>query len=309
MLLFFKWNLIFLLNLPIAAILILFAVKLLPGKPQGEKPAINWIGIGMIVILLSSFTLFLNNIDAMNFPASLGSWSVLPFLLLVVFLTPVLVMVERRQKKSFLSIEFFRSNQLRLVGLISFGLGFFQASIVFLSKLAVEFFNVTPSKASFMLLPLVLTTAIVPPVSGRLLEMIGSRIIVLSGLIFAAAALFIFGTLSNSVGLFYAAEVGLGFGLAIRASLKFIVLNEVGAKDRAASLGMLIIFISLGQLIGAAIIGVIITGNTNQLIGFKFAFLSLTAITLVLVLLSMFLKNRVKELAKINVHLKTKNKS
>ena len=296
---FFDWNAMFLINIPIAAILILFAGRLLPGKVQGDKPVIYWTGLILLVITLSSFTLGLNNIDVANFGASLVSRMVLPFLLLAMFLTPVMVIYERTHKNSILNIELFSSAQIRLVGIIAFGLGLFQASIVFLPKLAVLLFNVTPSKASFMLIPLVLSTAIIPPISGRLLDKIGSRIIVFSGLIFAVISLLLFSILSNNVFLFYAAEACLGIGIAIRSSLKYIVLNEIGAKDRASSLGMLIIFISVGQLTGAALIGVISAVTPGETTGFGYAFLTLTSITSGLLVLSFFLKRRNKEMAKI----------
>ena len=295
---YFSWNAMFLINLPIAAALIIFAVRLLPGKVQGDKPVINWTGIIMLVVALSSFTLGLNNIVVENFGASIVSWSVLPFLLVVLFLTPVMVMYERRHKNSILNIQLFSSAQIRLVGIIAFGLGLFQASIVFIPKLAVLLFSVTPSKASFMLIPLVLSTAIIPPIGGRLLDKIGSRIVVLSGLIFAVVSLFLFSMLSNNISLFYAAEACLGIGIAIRSSLKYIVLNEIGAKDRAASLGMLIIFISVGQLTGAALIGVISSATPRESTGFGYAFLTLTSITSGLLVLSFFLRRREKEMAK-----------
>ncbi|MEI7498891.1 MAG: MFS transporter [Bacteroidota bacterium] len=300
LLLYFNWSALFLINLPVAAILIIFAFRLLPGKTPGEKPLIDWAGIIMLVIVLSCFTLGLNNIDVGNVAASLGSWSVLPFLLTVMLLTPLLIIYERTQENSILNIKLFKSPQIRLVGVISFGLGLFQSSVVFLPKLAVELFNVEPSKASFMLLPLVISTAIIPPVSGRLLDKVGSRVIVFSGLIIAVVALILFSMLSKDITLFYIAEVGLGFGLAIRASLKYIVLNESEVKDRAATLGMLIIFISVGQLTGAALIGVIAAGSPNGPSGFGYAFLVLTALTSFLVLLSIFLKRRKDEIPEVN---------
>lgn len=291
---FSTWNSIFLINLPIAIVVIVFALKLLPGKPQGEKPKINWVGIFLLVALLSGFTIGLNNLDVDQLGASFGSWSVFPFLLLAFILIPVLLIHERKKTDSFISVEFFKSNQLRLVALLSFGLGVFQSSIVFLPKLAVALFQVTASKASFMLLPLVLATAIAPPISGWLLDKIGSRIVVSSGLLFAVASLLLFSLLSNNIQLFYAAEAGLGIGLAIRASLKYIILNEIGAYNRATSLGMMLIIISVGQLTGAALIGIIISGSHGELKGFSLAFIFLSIVTAILVVLSFFLKRREK---------------
>ncbi len=292
---FFSWKVIFLINLPIALILIIFAMNLLPGKPPGEKPRINWLGILLLIMALGGFTIGMNNIEADNFGPSLLSLSVFPFLLTALIITPVLVFYDRKQNNSILNIQLFSSRQLRLTALISVGLGLYQSSIVFLPKLSVELFDVTPSEASFMLLPLVISTAVVPPVSGWLLDKIGSRIIVFTGLVFTAISLFLFSLLSNNIALFYAAGVGLGIGLAIRASLKYIVLGGTGKFNRAASLGMLTIFISIGQLTGAALIGAIITDPTGKLMGFDHAFMVLAYISAGLVLLSVFLKNQKEE--------------
>lgn len=296
---YFTWNAIFLVNLPIAILLIIFSIQLLPGKPDIKRPKINWVSVFLLVAALSCFTLGLNNIKVENFGSSIASLYVLPFLLIATVLTPVLVVYEKKHINSFLSVEFFKSKQLRLVAIISFGLGLFQSSIVFIPKLTVELFNVTPSKASFMLIPLVLSTAIVPPISGQLLDKIGSRVIVLSGLVFAVISLFMFSVLSNNVLFFYAASAGLGIGLTIRPALKYIIINEIEINNRATSLGMLLIIISIGQLTGAALIGIIISGSASNQNGFGFAFLLLTGITFVLLILSLFLKNRGKELKKV----------
>jgi MFS family permease len=91
------------------------------------------------------------------------------------------------------------------------------------------------------------------------------------------------------------AEAGFGIGLSIRASLKYIILNEISYAERATSLGMLIIFISLGQITGASLIEIVISGSNGESSGFRIAFLLLTALTLALLILSLFLKNRDKE--------------
>jgi MFS family permease len=298
---FFNWHVIFMINLPIAAILIYFSLKLLPGKPTGLKSKINWWSLVLLIIVLGSFSLGLNSIDVDHVGASLISASVLPWLLIFVFFTPILIKYERTHENTFLSLDIFKTKQLRLVGLIAFGLGLFQASIVFLPKLAVLIFDVTPSKASFMLLPLVIATAIIPPISGRLLDRIGSRIVIYSGLAIAAISLFVLSMGSENSTLFYAAEAGIGIGLSIRASLKYILINEINYKKRATSLGMLLIFINIGHITGAALIGTIISGSRGQASGFGDAFLFLTIFTIGLTLLALFLKKRSVEIENIHI--------
>ena len=300
MLLWFDWHSLFLINLPVAAVLIVMAARLLPGHTGGEKPVIDWGGIVMLAVVLSAFTLGVNFIRIENIPNSLGSWPVLPLMFLVFILTPILVMYERKQKDSILNIRLFRSRQIRLVGFIAFGLGLFQSSIVFLPKMAVDLFHVLPSKASFMLLPLVIATAIGSPLTGRLLDKTGSRIIVVSGLGIATVALFYLSLVSGNFTLFYAAEAGLGLGLTMRSSLNYIMLNEVSAKERASVQGMVIIFVSTGQLTGAALVGAITTVSPGEKVSFGPAFLVMAALSALLLVLAFFLKRRREENAKIN---------
>ncbi|MBN1650053.1 MAG: MFS transporter [Bacteroidales bacterium] len=295
---FFSWQFLFLINLPISLVLIYYSYKLLPGKLPGKKAVINWKSLFLLIVGLGSFSLGLNNFNVDQIGISLISKSVLPFLLLVVIFTPLLIMNERKQENAFFNPDIFKSKQLRLTILIAFGLGIFQSSIVFLPKMAVLFFNVLPSKASFMLLPLVLSTAIIPPISGRLLDSIGSRIIIYTGLIIALISLFLLSIVTKNIILFYAAEAGLGIGISIRASLKYILINEMNLKDRAISLGMLLIFINIGQITGAALIGSIISGSMGEAIGFGHAFLFLSMITAGLALLAFFLKKRNIELVR-----------
>jgi MFS family permease len=143
-----------------------------------------------------------------------------------------------------------------------------------------------------MLLPLVIATAIIPPISGRLLDRIGSRIVIYSGLALAAISLFVLSMGSENSTLFYAAEAGIGIGLSIRASLKYILINEINYKERATSLGMLLIFINIGHITGAALTGTIISGSRGEASGFGDAFLFLTIFTIGLTLLALFLKRR-----------------
>lgn len=296
-LLHFEWNALFLVNIPVAILLVIFAYFLLPGKALSEKPKIDWDGIILLAIIITSFTIGMNNTSTENFIESLGSWSVLPFLLIVALMTPILLMMEASQHDPVINVRLFQSTQVRLVGLISFGLGLFQANIVFLPKLAVSLFNVEPAKASFMLLPVVLMTALGSPVTGRLVDKIGSRIIVISGIILTAAGLYMLSLLTRDIAIFYISEALLGLGLSMRASLNYIMLNEVSAKERASTQGILIIFISTGSLVGAAFTGALSSTSPGKPDGFGLAFLIMAGIALVLMVFSFFLKKRKKELS------------
>jgi EmrB/QacA subfamily drug resistance transporter len=296
MLVYFDWNALFLINIPIAILLMIFSFFLLPGRTLPEKPKIDWDGMIIFAIILTSFTIGVNNIRTDMVLESLGSWSVLPFVMLVVILTPVLLMMEVREHDPVLNVRLFNSTQIRLVGFIAFGLGLFQSNIVFLPKLAVDIFGVEPSKASFMLIPVVLMTAFGSPLTGRLIDKIGSRIIIISGLFITAVGLYLLSLLTRDLLLFYISEGLLGLGLSMRASLNYIMLNEVPAKERASTQGILVIFISIGQLTGAAFTGALSATTPGKPDGFGYAFIAMAVLSTLLLVFSFFLKNRKKEL-------------
>ncbi len=302
MLLYFDWNALFLINLPVALLIIIFSYFLLPSRKSKTPPEFDWAGIFMMAIVLTGFTLAVNKINPDHFFESLTTWPVLHLLIVAVVFGMFLLRLERSRHFPVFNVGLFDLRQIRLVGFIAVGLGLFQSSIVFLPKLAVLLFEVEPSKASFMLLPVVMATAIGSPVSGRLVDKIGSRIIIFIGLVCSTIALFFLSFVFKNAIFFYIAEAMLGFGLAMRASLNYIMLNEVSARERASTQGVLIIFVSLGQLTGAALIGTLASSGGGSISGFGLAFLIMGILSVLLVFLSIFLKNRKLE---IETHVKS----
>ena len=92
---FFVWNDLFFINLPIALILIYFSNKVLPSEPIGMVSSIDWKGITMLGLFLSTFAYGINRINANSFIESLLSLNVLPFLIFSVASLFILLQIER----------------------------------------------------------------------------------------------------------------------------------------------------------------------------------------------------------------------
>jgi EmrB/QacA subfamily drug resistance transporter len=302
---FFEWHVLFLINIPIAIILIYFSFRLLSSKPVSSSMQLDWKGVLLLGIFLSSFTYAMNNIASDNFPGSLLSKQVFPFFILSFIALIVLILLERHTGESVMNLQLFRFRQIRIVSLIAVITGLLQASFVFIPRMAVSTFGVNSSKASFMLIPLVMATAIGSPVFGRLLDKLGSRIVILMGLILAMAGMACL-SISTTLWLFYLAGAFTGFGLSILAGsgLRYIMLNEVGATERASTQGLLTILISLGQITGGSLVGVIIAGAASPASGYQNTFLFMTFVFLLATLASILLKSRKKELEGKSVNVK-----
>ena len=297
MLQYFSWNVLFLINIPVVFLIVGWGYFILPSKRMEEKLKFDFSGVILLGIILAAFSVGINNIRLDQLYDSLTSFPVLPLFVVAALLTPILLMLEKNTEFPVINVKLFNSRQVLLVGLIAIGLGLFQSSIVYLPKLAVKLFDVEPYRASFMLLPVVIAAAIGSPIGGRLVDKIGSRFIISTGMLIATAALFLLSMIRKDMVYFYSAEGLLGLGLAIRASLSYIMLNEVPAKERASTQAILLIFISIGQLTGSALVGALISTPEQGVAGFGYAFMVMGSISALLLILSFFLKERKKERA------------
>jgi MFS family permease len=297
MLQYFSWNVLFLINIPVVFLIVGWGYFILPSKRMEEKLKFDFSGVILLGIILAAFSVGINNIRLDQLYDSLTSFPVLPLFVVAALLTPILLMLEKNTEFPVINVKLFNSRQVLLVGLIAIGLGLFQSSIVYLPKLAVKLFDVEPYRASFMLLPVVIAAAIGSPIGGRLVDKIGSRFIISTGMLIATAALFLLSMIRKDMVYFYSAEGLLGLGLAIRASLSYIMLNEVPAKERASTQAILLIFISIGQLTGSALVGALISTPEQGVAGFGYAFMVMGGISALLLILSFFLKGKKKERA------------
>jgi MFS family permease len=247
---------------------------------------------------LSSFAYGINRINANSFADSLFSAKVLPFLLFSVLAFIVLIIVEKQAITPVVNPGLFLIRQISLTGIIAIGTGIFQASFVFLPSMAVTSFGVTTASASFMLLPVVIATAIGSPISGRLLDKFGSRALIIAGLILASIGFIMFSNVTNEKFVFYTGGAFLGLGLSVLSgsALRYIMLNEVSVSDRATTQGIITIFISIGQMTGAAIIGTLVASNSVAMNGYKQVFLFISVFAFILAVTGLFLKSRSKEL-------------
>jgi EmrB/QacA subfamily drug resistance transporter len=295
-LLLLSWHWLFFINLPIAAIVIVLGLRTLPGRGETASQPFDWLGTLLLTVMLTAMAY---GLTALGQGIRTGTADPLTWPLLVgaIILLPIFGVVSRRTSSPVVDLRLFRNRQIVLVGALALGSGICEAVILFVPSLLVEAFRVTPASASFMLIPMVLGMAVGSPFSGRMLDKSGSRLVVLIGTILLTASLIIIGLFATNLILYYVFAVlfGVGIGVLLGASLRYIMLNEVQGNERASSQGLLTIFISIGQLFGAALMGALVAarGGTD---GYAVAFLASGAVMLLLTFAATQLKSRAAEL-------------
>jgi MFS family permease len=302
MLRYFSWNSLFLVNLPIALAVIYFSWRLLPSNRSAIRPHFDWPGIVLLAILLGSFSYGINSIDVNEGIYSIISMKVLPFLIISLASLFVFIAIEKKSPSPVMKFEFFNVKQIRIVGVVALCAGMLQSVTIFVPEMSVNLFKVSFSKASFMLIPFVVAVAIGAPISGRLIDKVGSRIIVIAGLFFSASGLMLLYMAGNSIPWFYTGGIFMGLGTSMLqgSSMRYIMLNEVHPSERALGQGIITLFTSVGQMTGATLIGIMVAAQAKDIHGYQKAFMFISVFAASVMILSAFLKGRKAELMSAN---------
>ena len=295
LLLDYGWQWLFLINVPIALLLIVGAWRLLPEGTLGEehKP-FDYAGALSLSVSLVALAIAVTNFDSTAILASLASLQVWPFLLAFAVLAPVFWRIEHRATDPIIKPAFFARSQISISTVISLGLGAMQSATAFYPALAVAALGLTESDAAWLLLPGIIVTTIAAPTAGFLINRFGPRAPILFGLTFISTGFFIYGQFGLTTAIFITAGLfaGLGFATALGAPIRVIVLNEVAPQDRGAAQGLLNVSINVGQLLGAALIGGMTASMGGGAPGYQFSYTVMGIVTAALLLLSIGLRSR-----------------
>ncbi|MGI9291013.1 MAG: MFS transporter [Gammaproteobacteria bacterium] len=295
----YAWQWLFLINLPIAAGLFLGAWKLLPAGINKVQKPFDWAGGILLTVLLFGIAVGVTNLDTTDFAASFSSPAVWPFLLMGVVLLPVFWRAEKRAVDPIVRPSFFDSKQIRLVMLIAAGVGTVECAQVFFPALGVAGLGVTESTAAWLMLPGVFVMMVVSPLAGKVVDKIGPTLVIQAALAIVLVGLLIyaFSTITYVSFIGGGMVVGVGIAALLGAPLRYIVLEEASPDDRASTQGLLNIFLAIGQLSGAAIVGAVATSSGGGTVGYQTSIQVLAAITLLIALIALALKYRRQSLS------------
>ena len=290
----FGWRWLFLINLPIAALLIVASLRWLPGRRPGTPPPFDWQGAILISGMLACLTLGLSSLNSEHLLASLRDPSVWGWLLGAAVLLLAARSVENRAVDPVIRPRWFASRQIKMIALFAAGAGLGETGMVFLPDLAVAGLGITPQASSYLLLSVVVALLFGSPTFGRLLDRIGPKPIIMFALAsLLAGALWIgYSPVSRTNIIIAGALVGLGLSGLLGAPLRYLLIEEVPAAERAAAQGILTIFTSIGQLLSGALIGAVAASTGGGARGYQRAFLWVAVPVAIMFAISWLLQNK-----------------
>ncbi|PMP85500.1 MAG: MFS transporter, partial [Chloroflexus aggregans] len=256
-----SWHWVFFVNLPLGVIALGFIIAKLPRLHSGLKPAIDYAGAMMLLITVVPFLLALT-LDKTDYPWT--SPLVLGLLAISILGLIFFILIEQRAESPILPLHLFRIPTFTLTALIGMTVGatLFSA-IFFLSLYMVNVLGVSATAAGTTLLPLTLSMVVGSLVSSQIVQRTGRyKPVIVAGFIIMSGALWWLTTLTPdaSVWMVRLRMVILGLGLSpALPMLNLAMQNAVPRADMGAATASRQFFQQLGQVVGSAVFGALLT--------------------------------------------------
>ncbi len=285
-----SWHWIFLLNLPVAGLVLYLAARDLPGhRSTAKQPPLDFSGIAVTFTLLSALVLGITRVVDPLAGLMLWPW----FLGAATVMLVLLINVENRAELPLIPLSLFANRQLSTVYFLAVGAGFGMGSVIFLTSIATTAFGITADHSGFVLLPLVICSMLGSMGAGRLLNRMGARGLILIG--FALLCVGYGGSAITGFGLwiFLAASmpVGLGVGVVVGGALRSLAIDEAPLAVRGAAQGLINICTAIGTLLSAAAISAIADFSGGGAAGFSVAYVAVSVFMLIMLFVTLGLRN------------------
>jgi EmrB/QacA subfamily drug resistance transporter len=252
-----SWRAIFLINLPIAAVAVVLALRYIPQDRAGRPEPLDVSGAALVTAGLGVLTWVLTIAGTPAGPRRATAFMALGAIGLLLFF----VIVEiRRGDRALVPMTLFSTPTvvgLNLVTLLLYGaLG---ALLVLLPYVLIEAMHYSAAQAGAALLPLPIVMAVISPLAGSLAERLGPRMPIAVGSIAVGLGMLltlrIHATTCYWTGLLPAVIVlALGLSAAV-APLTTAVLSGVEARYTGVASGLNSAVARTGGLLATAMVG------------------------------------------------------
>jgi EmrB/QacA subfamily drug resistance transporter len=292
---FASWHWIFAANVPLAIAVIVLAQRYVPVSAARVRGPLDFAGIAVLSLGLLGVMVGLTRLDtravAFGNAVTYGALAVAA----VAFL--LLVPIERRAAAPVIAPALFATRQLALTYALEVLIGLLEGALFFIPAALVAADGVSPLAAGGIAAVGAIAFVAVIPLAGRALDSFGSRAVLLAGATLTAAGLALFAFTLTTLWLAIAgiAVAGIGFGALLGAPTRYIITNEVPPAMRATAVGLLSVFLIIGQIFGGSLAGGAVGGRIDDVEGYRVAYEIFASIALVAALGTLALASREKE--------------
>ncbi|MEC0753156.1 MFS transporter [Bacillus haynesii] len=264
-----SWHWLFLINLPIAAVLIILSVPLMRETKGGTRKPLDLAGTVLLSLAILAVMYGITNINGQHLSAVMSDPKVYFFLLTGCALFAGLIFYEKRVELKggdpILAFSLLKNRVFQWTLFIGFLSGGLLAAVIFIPAYAEQYLHVAPEKAGYWMTPLALASGIGAGLGGMLADRKGPvKAAWLSGVISFAGFLLLSVWVTEKWEFVLASIIaGVGFGFLLGAPLNMLV-SEAAKQDYGTALGTLSLVRQMGMTLAPALYaGYITAGYEN----------------------------------------------
>jgi EmrB/QacA subfamily drug resistance transporter len=283
---FVSWRWIFAPNFPIAAAVLALAFQHVPVNAPRVRGPLDVPGLLLLTVGLLFLMYGITGVHAVTIVAGLlilaGFW-----------------FWERTYEFPVVPPHLFSNRQLAKTYVLEIVIGVLEGSLFFIPTVLVGAQHLSYAAAGAIAAVGAFMFVVVIPGSGRALDKIGSRDVLIGGTLLTEIGLVIFALGFSSLALSVVAMIvaGIGFGALLGAPTRYIVTNETTPATRATAIGLLSQFLIIGQILGASIAGGIMGNALSDAAAYRNTYLAFAGIALVALLVTATLRSRRQEIS------------
>ena len=259
-----SWQWVFYINVPVALLILPFAIKLLPSVAATAKPVFDTFGI-VFISLGSAGLILATSWGGVQY--DWGSPTIIGLVVGAVICLVAFVYAEHHAAEPILPLRLFRENVFSVSSTLSFIVGFaLLGTMTFLPTFLQYCEGVSATMSGVRMLPMVAGLIVASVGAGTMVSRTGKyRIYPIAGSIVMAVGMVLLArldehssTLTTSLSMLV---LGVGIGLSMQV-LTIIVQNTVDYRDLGVATSGVTFFRTIGSAFGAAAFGTI---YANQL--------------------------------------------
>ena len=263
-----NWQFIFYINLPITVFILIAGFIALRNTKVPDTSKIDFSGIFTLTIMILSLLYSLKNLDFFDF-STITNKDVLPFLILFLVLIPLFIFIEKRAEDPVMNLSYFTNKDIVLTLIISTLTGVIIMGMIFVPQFCENSMKIATGSGGYFVIILGLFAGLGAPVSGKLIDKFGAKLILGFGFIISiVGSLFLAFFATNHPSLFSVVVslilIGIGVGFTMGTPLNYMMLSHTKESESNSALATLSLVRSIGTAIAPAImVGFIAHAGAN----------------------------------------------